>query len=465
MKLWEVKGVTVRDERVAKVRRVAVHLARLVAELKEAGVPLHNALCVAEHGRWAQRLCEHAEEYVSSRPVGVGILFTVLKDGSFAVETIERGSPAESSDIRVGDVLKKVNGEEVQEMSFQDMANIYLGRVGTEVNLVLRRPNIPHPVTAKLRRWSGKDTMVRCDLHPWKILERVRFMEDTLLKLRFDLEEWGIQDPEKRVSELSWHRSVIESEVLRLNHRCLRLAKDLGLEVTIQFRQVTDYDKSFIIRDPFAQMVWRSYFHNRPCIKIREWIAAVQNELRNLGMQLLSSWQSQFMASLMCVGIEDCVSCYEIQSFIDRWLPPCRWKEVENFSWQEAGNGFIDALKLAEIALLTGASRSLPEWFKPHLNYQEACYLLSSADPGVFVVRYSASPGNFAIQWCSAGRQIKSAKVFVKTGGYSWRINGKAVYPALSDMIHEVHSFLSYPLVLPPQRESAKIQPLGPDDD
>ncbi|EKX33583.1 hypothetical protein GUITHDRAFT_120222 [Guillardia theta CCMP2712] len=405
MKLWEVKGVTVRDERVAKVRRVAVHLARLVAELKEAGVPLHNALCVAEHGRWAQRLCEHAEEYVSSRPVGVGILFTVLKDGSFAVETIERGSPAESSDIRVGDVLKKVNGEEVQEMSFQDMANIYLGRVGTEVNLVLRRPNIPHPVTAKLRRWSGKDTMVRCDLHPWKILERVRFMEDTLLKLRFDLEEWGIQDPEKRVSELSWHR-------------CLRLAKDLGLEVTIQFRQVTDYDKSFIIRDPFAQMVWRSYFHNRPCIKIREWIAAVQNELRNLGMQLLSSWQSQFMASLMCVGIEDCVSCYEIQ---------------------EAGNGFIDALKLAEIALLTGASRSLPEWFKPHLNYQkEACYLLSSADPGVFVVRYSASPGNFAIQWCSAGRQIKSAKVFVKTGGYSWRINGKAVYPALSDMIHEV---------------------------
>ena len=41
------------------------------------------------------------------------------------------------------------------------------------------------------------------------------------------------------------------------------------------------------------------------------------------------------------------------------------------------------------------------------------------------MVRYSKTPGNFAVQWTSAGRQIKNAKIFAKTGGYSWRHDGK----------------------------------------
>eukprot|EP00960_Hanusia_phi_P066132 766325-Hanusia_phi.AAC.1 len=128
-------------------------------------------------------------------------------------------------------------------------------------------------------------------------------------------------------------------------------------------------------------------------------------------------------------------------------------------------------------------------------SFQEVCYLLSTADPGVFVVRYSTAPGNFAIQWCSAGRQIKSAKVEQAGGPEGVLLTQHRCSSRQEDTRGEstarasippcrrcytrcclrrpqpppepaqVHSFLSYPLVLPPQRESAKIQPLGPDDD
>ena len=296
----------------------------------------------------------------------------------------------------------------------------YLGRVGTEVEMIFKRPSQPHPVTCKLRRQEGEYMKIdlpiplselQCNKHPWSILERIRFAEKTLLQLRFELEEWGAKKPVVRLSELRWHQSVIEDEIARFHHRLLKLAVDLGLNVKIYSDTSVEYQKGHKIRDPFSQLVWRGYFQTRPCVKVREFVAAVQNELRNFGAPLLSSTQALLMARLMGVTQDDCISAYDVQAFTDRWFPPCRFEEVDSLPWPHAGHGLVDALKIAESNLMKDQNAPFPDWFYPFLGYQEACYLLMTADPGTFVVRVSKTPGNFAIQWSSPGRQIKNAKV------------------------------------------------------
>ncbi|KAJ1467856.1 hypothetical protein T484DRAFT_1857366 [Baffinella frigidus] len=191
---------------------------------------------------------------------------------------------------------------------------------------------------------------------------------------------------------------------------------------------------------------------------MREWTAAVQNELRNLGFKLLTAQQTSFVAALMGIRVDDCVSAVDIQSFIDRirvddcvsavdiqsfiyrWFSPCRWGEAEGFgspegfAWPERGHGFIDAIRLAELAEgfawperghglidairlaqlnLLQSSEKMPKWFHPNLAFQvithllstadpgtfvESTHLLTTADPGTFVVRYSTTPGCFAVQ-------------------------------------------------------------------
>lgn len=46
----------------------------------------------------------------------------------------------------------------------------------------------------------------RCDKHPNEIIQRVRWLEVSLLKIRFELEEWGLVDPVERVSQILWQR-------------------------------------------------------------------------------------------------------------------------------------------------------------------------------------------------------------------------------------------------------------------
>ena len=47
--LWEKKQVTISGERIAKVDRVASQVAKLIVELREASVPVHNSLCLSEY--------------------------------------------------------------------------------------------------------------------------------------------------------------------------------------------------------------------------------------------------------------------------------------------------------------------------------------------------------------------------------------------------------------------------------
>eukprot|EP00281_Chroomonas_sp_CCMP1168_P018100 CAMPEP_0206218058 /NCGR_PEP_ID=MMETSP0047_2-20121206/3599_1 /ASSEMBLY_ACC=CAM_ASM_000192 /TAXON_ID=195065 /ORGANISM="Chroomonas mesostigmatica_cf, Strain CCMP1168" /LENGTH=485 /DNA_ID=CAMNT_0053640541 /DNA_START=1 /DNA_END=1458 /DNA_ORIENTATION=+ len=465
MYLWTKKNVTITGERIAKVDRVAAQMAKLIVQLRDGGVPLHGYIVLSEFLKWARALCSLADAFVSSKPMGCGITFAIDRDGTAYVDKIAQGSDAASSSVRVGDELIKIDGQDAYRTNFQDIAQMYLGRLGTEVDFIFRRHDQPHPVHAKLYRTGDTHSEIRCKKHPHEIIERVRHLEVSLLKIRFGMEEWGLKDPEERIGEIAWQKSIMENELCWLNHRCLRLCRDLGLKVIVgKQERLLDYDRAHTIRDPFAQMVWASYFPGCPCAKTRDFIAAVQNELRNLGFNLMTAPRSSFLAKLMDCSLEDCVSQVDVQSMIDHWYPFCRWSEAETFKWEERGHGLMDALFLAEANVLD-KNKQEPEWFHPFTRYQEVCHLLSSADPGTFALRYSQRPGHFVIQWCSPGRQLKSAKVYVTKGGYAWREDGKIVYPNLQVLIREAQLFLNKGMRYPTQKTGIAVELIGPDDD
>lgn len=107
---------------------------------------MHNAVCLSEYLDWLRSLCRYADIYVSSKPVGVGLHFRVDRYDTAIVQSIEPGSPASFSNIQIGDELDKINDTDVYRIDFQSMADLYLGREGTEVTLVFKRPDQPHPV-------------------------------------------------------------------------------------------------------------------------------------------------------------------------------------------------------------------------------------------------------------------------------------------------------------------------------
>lgn len=96
-----------------------------------------------------------ADSYVSSPPVGIGIVFAIDKDQTAIVDGIIPGSPASTTAIMVGDELVKIDGVDLYRKDYLDMVELYLGRIGTRISLQLKRPDQPHPIVATLRRSAG----------------------------------------------------------------------------------------------------------------------------------------------------------------------------------------------------------------------------------------------------------------------------------------------------------------------
>lgn len=87
-------------------------------------MPVHNAVCVTEYLEYLRNLCDLADVYISSKPIGCGIKFRVNKDDVTYVGEIEEGTPASVSEIKVGDELWQINGKDVYKWDFLDMAEL-----------------------------------------------------------------------------------------------------------------------------------------------------------------------------------------------------------------------------------------------------------------------------------------------------------------------------------------------------
>jgi C-terminal processing protease CtpA/Prc len=84
---------------------------------------------------------------------GIGIDGVPRADGQIEVRQLVAGGPAHLADVRVGDIITRIDGKATKGSDFQEMVNRRLrGRAGTRVRLVLSRPGNPKPFRLTLTR-------------------------------------------------------------------------------------------------------------------------------------------------------------------------------------------------------------------------------------------------------------------------------------------------------------------------
>ncbi len=80
---------------------------------------------------------------MSNSYVGVGITIQLREDGYLDIVQVTQGGPAETAGVQPGDVLTKVNGEDVEELGIDRTKDLVRGEEGSEVLLTVTREDLP----------------------------------------------------------------------------------------------------------------------------------------------------------------------------------------------------------------------------------------------------------------------------------------------------------------------------------
>ena len=98
---------------------------------------------------------EMEEEYSEAMGnyVGIGIYMVVnYEEGTITVVEPMEGSPAEEAGMQAGDLITKVNGQEITVENVSEMSNAIKGEEGTTVKLEIQRENETKEVEVERRR-------------------------------------------------------------------------------------------------------------------------------------------------------------------------------------------------------------------------------------------------------------------------------------------------------------------------
>jgi len=95
---------------------------------------------------------------------GVGASVGTSEDGYVEVSVVFAGSPADEAGIRPGDVIVKVDGEDIAGLGLHEAVSRIRGPEGTTVELELRRPGVEGTYTCRLERRSIEIPTVTLDL-------------------------------------------------------------------------------------------------------------------------------------------------------------------------------------------------------------------------------------------------------------------------------------------------------------
>ena len=79
------------------------------------------------------------EQDTNAEYSGIGVTVTLLEDGYVEVLSVSPDSPAERADMRVGDVITAVDGEDFAELGYTAAVNKMRGEVGTSVTVTFKR--------------------------------------------------------------------------------------------------------------------------------------------------------------------------------------------------------------------------------------------------------------------------------------------------------------------------------------
>jgi carboxyl-terminal processing protease len=89
-------------------------------------------------------------EALSGRFEGIGA-YVLVRDNQLYLDPIE-GSPAERSGVRSGDIVLKVNGEDVSSLNQAELVNKVRGPKGTKVTLTIQHQGETQPVDIDIER-------------------------------------------------------------------------------------------------------------------------------------------------------------------------------------------------------------------------------------------------------------------------------------------------------------------------
>ena len=113
------------------------------------------AMVEAVGDRWSHYMT--AEEFLSYQEtmqnayVGVGITITQLENGYIEIKKVDMGGPAEEAGILVGDVIVAVAGQDISQMTIDEVKTLVRGEENTTVDMTLQREESRFTVTVTRR--------------------------------------------------------------------------------------------------------------------------------------------------------------------------------------------------------------------------------------------------------------------------------------------------------------------------
>ena len=82
---------------------------------------------------------------------GLGIEIT-MEGGLVKIITPIEGTPADKAGVLAGDYIVKINNKQVKGMTLLDAVKLMRGKVGTSINLTIRRPDVEDEIKFKITR-------------------------------------------------------------------------------------------------------------------------------------------------------------------------------------------------------------------------------------------------------------------------------------------------------------------------
>jgi carboxyl-terminal processing protease len=83
---------------------------------------------------------------------GIGAVVGTNEENELVITEVRLGWPAETAGVQVGDVILSANGESLKGKSLSEAVALIRGRLGTEVELTLRRAGVSEPITVSVKR-------------------------------------------------------------------------------------------------------------------------------------------------------------------------------------------------------------------------------------------------------------------------------------------------------------------------
>ena len=118
-----------------------------------------NAMIASLDDRWSYYLS--AEEYtthmetMNNAYVGIGITIQASEDGSgFVIQAVTEGGPAQEADLRTGDLLIAVDGQNVRDMTSNALRGLVRGEEGTTVSVTVLREGQELTIPVQRRRFE-----------------------------------------------------------------------------------------------------------------------------------------------------------------------------------------------------------------------------------------------------------------------------------------------------------------------